>query len=323
MQVFSFGQSRRLRLAAGGLAIAGAVAAFLFSSPLAGGMVKEGMLFLFGGASLLAGFVALRKKRMIENVPESRIRSVAMGLAELCGAVRQKTAVNAPITGTRCCFFKYTIERRTGGKNKHWEVVESGQSSEPFLLEDPTGRLLVDPVGADTVLRTAHREVRRDGGLFASPRRYTEWRLIDGQRVYVLGSVRKQRDAVREHRAALTDRLRSLKQDPAAMAALDLDRDGAISGPEWERGVAAARDGLMREEAARGPVPREEDLVVGRGDAETTFVIADRGQKQLVRSLNIKVAVAFLLGVLFILLPTVSLLARTGVLPRGLSLGGS
>ena len=321
LRLFPEGHARRLKLAVGGLAAAGALAAFLFTSPRLEGVFREGILFLFGGASLVAGFAVLRRKRMIENVPASRIRSVAMGLAELSGAVRQKTAVLAPITGTRCCYFKYTIEKLTGGKNRHWKVIESGTSNEPFLLEDPTGRILVDPAGADTVLRMAHRAIQRDGGLFGAKRRYTEWRLIDGQRIYVLGSVRKQRDAAHERRVALTERLRSLKQDPERLSRFDADGDGAISAPEWERAVAAARDGLTREEAARGPVPQEEDLVIGRGDAETTFVIADRGEKHLVRSLNLQVAVALLLAVLFIVIPTVSLLARAGALPEALALG--
>lgn len=321
LQLFPEAHARTLKFAIVGLAALGGLAAFLFTSPVLQGMFKEGVLFLFGGVSLFAGFAVLRKKRMIENVPASRIRSVAMGLAELSGAVRQKTAVTAPITGTPCCYFRYTIEKLTGGKNRHWEVVERGASNEPFLLEDPTGRILVDPAGADTVLRTAHREVRRDGGLFGAQRRYTEWRLVAGQRIYVLGSVRKQRDAALERRVTLTDRLRSLKQDPEGLSRFDADGDGAISAPEWDRAVAAVKEGLTREEAARGPVLLEEDLVIGRGDAETTFVIADRGEKHLVRSLNLQVGVALLLAVLFILVPTVSLLARAGALPEALSLG--
>jgi hypothetical protein len=308
-----------VRYAAIGFAILSAVVAFAtFDFRLAGG-IKDGVFFLFGGTLLVLGFGALRRKRLIENVPSSRIRSVAMGLAELVGRVRQRTPQRAPFTGTTCAYFRFTVEKYTGGKNKRWQVVEKGESAEPFWLEDETGRLLVNPAGAEAVLRTAYREVRRDGGIFSHKKRYTEYRLIEGQRAYVLGTVGHARDRARERREDLAGRLRDLKADAERLRAFDADRDGRISDAEWGGAVAAVKDDLLRREAAEPRDPGEE-IVIGKGQAEDTFILADRGEASLVRHLNIQVAVALLLGVLFTLIPSVSLLARAGALPRALAI---
>jgi len=312
----------RIRYAAVGLAILSAAVAFAnFDFSLAGG-IKDGIFFLFGGTLLVLGFAALRRKRLIENVPSSRIRSVAMGLAELIGRVIPETPQQAPFTGVACAYFRFTVEKWTGGKNKRWQVVEKGESTEPFWLEDETGRILVNPAGAEVVLRIAFREVRRDGGIFSAKRRTTEYRLVEGQRAYVLGTVGHVRDRARERQEGLAGRLRDLKADPERLQAFDADRDGRISDTEWSGAVAAVRNDMLRSEAAQ-PAAAGGNLVIGKGAAEDTFILADRGEASLVRHLNIQVAIALLLGVLFTLAPGVSLLARAGALPRGLAIDWS
>jgi hypothetical protein len=272
---------------------------------------------LAGGALVVYAFVVLRRKRMIENVPSSRIRSVAMGLAEIVGAARQRTPLTAHLTGMPCVFYRYLIEQEERGSKgqNHWRTVEQGQSSDPFQLQDPTGTILVDPAGAEIVLRQAHRKIERPSGWFSKRRRYTEWRIVPGQRVYALGTVRKLRDMARETRAALQQRLRELKRDPQSLASFDADRDGRISTEEWGSAVRVVQDRLLQE-AVSAPAPEpQDDLVLGKGETESTFVIADRGEKALVRMMALKVGGALLAGGAIGLLTVVSLLARSGALP--------
>lgn len=272
---------------------------------------------LLGGGLVVYGFAVLRKKRMIENVPSSRVRSVAMGFAEIVGAARPKAPLPAHLTGVPCVFYRYLIEQEERGSRgrNHWRTVEQGQSSDPFYLQDPTGTILVDPVGAETVLRQAYRKIERPQGWFSKRKRYTEWRIIPGQRVYVLGTVRKLRDMARDARQALQQRLRDLKRDPQALRAFDADRDGRISTEEWGDAVRVVQDQLLQE-AVQKPAPEpQDDLVLGKGEAETTFVIADRGERSLVRLMSFKAGGAFLAGAAIVLLTAVSLLARSGALP--------
>ena len=272
---------------------------------------------LGGGALVVYGFALLRRKRMIENVPSSRIRSVAMGLAEIVGAARPKTPLTARLSGVSCVFYRYLIEREERGSRgrDRWVTVDQGQSIDPFYLQDPTGTILVDPAGAEIVLRQAYRKVERDGGWFSKRKRYTEWRIVPGQRVYALGTVRKLRDLARESRAALQQRLRELKHDEQALAAFDADRDGRISTEEWGNAVRVERDRLLQEAVSTPAREPQDDLMLGRGDTETTFVIADRGEKSLVRMLAFKVGGALVSGGAIVLVTMVSLLARSGALP--------
>ena len=286
------------------------------------GAMVESFTALLGGGFLAGGFVLLRKKRLIENVPSSRIRSVAMGFSEIVGTAREREMLIARLSGMRCVYYRFKIEKEVSDSKgrRRWSTVEQGQSSQWFYLEDPTGRIVVDPEGADAVLRQSFQKIERDGGWFSRRMRYTEWRLIDGQRAYVLGTVYKLRNLAEESRVELTERLRGLKADRDRMKQFDTDKDGSVSAEEWQGAVQAVKMEMLKEKAAAPPEEPGDDLVIGKGSGETTFVIADRGEKSLVRMLAWKVAAAMLLGFILTMFGSVSLLARAGVLPAHLAI---
>ncbi|HEV8703267.1 MAG TPA: GIDE domain-containing protein [Candidatus Polarisedimenticolia bacterium] len=279
----------------------------------------DALAVLGGGALLLFGFVLLRRKRLIENVPTSRIRSVAMGFVELAGLARAKATVAAPYSDIPCVYFRYKVEeertRSRGGRT--WVTIESGDSGVPFHLQDPTGTILVDPAGAETVLRQSFRKVERGEGFFGRRKRYTEWWIVSGQKVFVAGTVRRVRDLALESRATLHDRLRELKGDAQRMSTFDADRDGRISTEEWGNAVRAVQDEVVRDAASAPAAPPEDDVLIGKGSDETTFVIADRSEKWLVGRLALQAGAALAGGAGVVVVFSVSLLARVGILPGG------
>lgn len=96
------------------------------------------------------GFRLLQRKRLILNTPASKIRSAAMGLVEINGLAAGPYTMMAPITGVPCYYFHTTAwqwQRR--GKNSQWVKVADEHLHVPFYLDDNTGRLLVDPQGAE------------------------------------------------------------------------------------------------------------------------------------------------------------------------------
>ena len=97
------------------------------------------------------GFTRLRKKRLIENIPTSTIRGLAMGLVELTGKAKKKIKILSPFTNSDCTFYRYTIERyEKRGKHSSWVTISKGDSCfSPFYLEDETGKVLVSPKGAE------------------------------------------------------------------------------------------------------------------------------------------------------------------------------
>ena len=96
------------------------------------------------------GFRLLQRKRLILNTPASKIRSAAMGLVEINGLAVGPYTMLAPITGVPCYYFHTTAwQWQQQGKNSKWVKVADESLHLPFFLDDNTGRVLVDPQGAE------------------------------------------------------------------------------------------------------------------------------------------------------------------------------
>ncbi|MEO8047737.1 MAG: GIDE domain-containing protein [Nitrospirota bacterium] len=171
-----------------------------------------------GGLWLLAdGWGISRRKRLIESIPTSTIRSLALGLVEISGRVQpEEQVLSSPFSGSPCVFYSYAVEERIGsGKHTRWETIAKGTSEQPFFVRDTTGRVLVVPFGAELILQE-ERIVRNDwlgalppttvAGLqrlgITTERwlgnktlRCRESFIPQGEQVYVLGTAHEQRDA--------------------------------------------------------------------------------------------------------------------------------
>lgn len=110
------------------------------------------LLGLIAGPALLyLGFNNWHLKRLIENTPTSKIRSIAMGLVEIYGTVSQplKEFLKTPFTNQHAAHYYYKIEKLQKTKNgSHWTTIKKGQASTQFYLKDNTGSVLVDPTEA-------------------------------------------------------------------------------------------------------------------------------------------------------------------------------
>jgi len=96
------------------------------------------------------GFQMLRFKQLIMNTPISKIRSASMGLVEIGGRAKGPRAIPAGITGEDCYYYRAMAwQLRQSGKNREWRQVACESLYVPFFVEDSTGRMLVDPQGAE------------------------------------------------------------------------------------------------------------------------------------------------------------------------------
>lgn len=114
-----------------------------------------GGLYLF-----VRGFKMLQRKRLILNTPTSKIRAASLGLVEVNGLAVGPYTLTAPITGMPCYFYRTQAwELRKSGKNNEWQQVADESLHVPFYLDDNTGRLLINPQGAELDLhRDFHEE---------------------------------------------------------------------------------------------------------------------------------------------------------------------
>ncbi len=209
------------------------------------------------------------RARLIEDTATSTTRGAHQGYGEFEGRARgrEDAPVTAPLSGLPCCWYRFRVEElqhhrdSKGLARTRWQVIQRAESDQTFWLEDPTGRIAVDPVGAE--MHPRHRDVWQSRSVLSGINRstpffsdffahhsdnrryrFTEERINRNDPLYALGFLinlgsHVPRPEVGDHAA---DLLREWKSDqPALIARFDANRDGRISMDEWEEARRAAR----------------------------------------------------------------------------------
>ncbi len=242
--------------------------------------------FLFGLLMFWYGFYFLRLKRQIENTPTSRIRSIAMGMVEVKGRAIRKYALVSPMTHVACAYYRLTRYRR--GKNNKWEVSSITSSHHvPFLLEDDTGRIEIDPTGCRVNAGNRQEGMPGQVGLFHvdtdSHEKWVEETILEGTLLYVLGyaSVRRATGPTlneRKHKA-----LRELKQNGQLLKRYDQDGDGQISAEEWDTARADVEEQILRESLTdhQERKKQEEHVVIGKQKGRPLIISETHSEEHL------------------------------------------
>jgi hypothetical protein len=177
--------------------------------------------------------------------------------------------------------------------------TQSGNSgSVPFLVEDETGSVEVNPEGAIVQVSTAQTLYNPPfaGGLVPPGARVTahEKYIPVGYPVYVMGELRQVIPTAEETREEMAQAFRRLKGDERRLAACDVDGDGVIDDAEWE----SAREQVEREWRAgrAGADGRSDRLVIGLPASGDLFYITERSEAQFVRALMWRMAGALTCG---------------------------
>lgn len=233
------------------------------------------------------------------------------GYVELEGVARPMDGapLTAPLTHLPCCWYRYRVEELEtvhgprAETRRRWRVIEQGASSDTFWLDDGTGRVAVDPEGAE--LRVRHRDVGRGAsratGINAPPAprpvpsfpsrgrsyRFTEERIVPGEPLYVLGLLKNL--GVEVNAPTTEERVRAIlrdwKQDRAGLhRRFDLNADGRIDKREWLLARQAAR--REAEKARRDEASRTDEginLVTRPAASGLPYLISAFSQRELTR----------------------------------------
>jgi hypothetical protein len=123
-----------------------------------------------------AGFKELKFKRILQNIPTSKINTGAIGTnVEVTGRIvcEKDQIVHAPISGRPCAFYSIEIQRwernrshrsnsfgnhnsHTGFNRGHWVTVESFYSGKGFFIDDSSG--------ANALVLSNGAAIKRKGG---------------------------------------------------------------------------------------------------------------------------------------------------------------
>ncbi len=114
-----------------------------------------GGLYLF-----FNGFRLLQRRHLVLDTPLSKIRSASMGMVELSGLALGPYTIVAPVTARPCYYFRTVVwEWKRQGRSNQWVKIASECTHVPFFLDDNTGKVLVDPRGAELDL---HRDFQQE-----------------------------------------------------------------------------------------------------------------------------------------------------------------
>ncbi len=231
-----------------------------------------------GPVLLWRSFRDLRTRRLVQNTPTARVRSMPMGLVEVCGEAVARSELAAPFSGRPCAYWQVDIATRT--RRNAWTVVHRNASGHPFFLRDETGVALIYPEDARVrlnfqveeeclgvtlpeVYAQYLREQRLAGGTLwrMGAMRFRERLLETGQRIYVLGSALPRPQSV----------------------AISMDDELEATGTEEYRARRLQT------------LDHEVQAVIRRGDNERTFLISQQSERELTAQLGLR-ALAELIG---------------------------
>tara|TARA_R110002073_G_scaffold273602_1_gene437054 strand:+ start:874 stop:1797 length:924 start_codon:yes stop_codon:yes gene_type:complete len=262
-------------------------------------------------------FYYLKRARLIEDAPTSRIRSAAQGYVELVGAVSTGEAgeLMAPLSGTPCVWFDYKVQRySSSGKRGHWHTINRGTSDQWFQIDDRTGVCIIDPQGAEVMTEHSRTwygdsenpmQPKDEGhGLFrvlAKRRyRYIEKFIYIHDVIYALGYFHSLGGGrhIPNTQKMIGAVIREWKQNyDQVLHRFDQDGNGEIDMQEWEnvRDAASQEADKRRSNLAKALTKH---MLSQMPNKQFPFIISTHSQKKLAKQFRYY-AVGILVGGIF------------------------
>lgn len=172
------------------------------------------VLLGFAVVLFLGARSAQARLKLVRDTETSRISALKPGLREVKGRLEGKGLVS-PLAKKECLLFDLHVEEyRKSGKSGHWRTVIRDLKCDELWLDDGTGKLRLEPAGAELLLEVDQRQksgtfndatpeveaMLREYGksstgfVFNKSMRYAETVLEHGDAVYALGPVFKSGD---------------------------------------------------------------------------------------------------------------------------------
>jgi hypothetical protein len=112
---------------------------------------------LVGTCLLVRGVLLLADKRP-KSAAISKVNGITPGDVAVYGTATGPYSITAPITGKNCYLYRTAVWQQKKAEAQGWEKVADETLHVPFFLEDSTGQLLIEPLGADLQIPISLRE---------------------------------------------------------------------------------------------------------------------------------------------------------------------
>jgi E3 ubiquitin ligase len=258
-------------------------------------------------------FYYLKRARLIEDTPTSRIRSAAQGYVELVGAVSADDTggLVTPLSGTPCVWYDFKVQRyRSSGKNSHWHTIKKGTSEQWFQIDDRTGVCIIDPQGAEVLTEHSRtwygnsesptQQGNKRNGLLQNIRgrryRYIEKFIYVHDVIYALGHFQSQgggRNVPSNHQ--MTGKIiQEWRQDyNKILQQFDQDGNREIDLKEWEQVRKIANE---EAEQRRSDISLRSTVhILSKApNKQYPFILSTHSQKKLTKRFRSYSALAFL-----------------------------
>ena len=229
---------------------------------------------LLGGPVLMwRGFRVMRTRRLMQNTPTARIRSMPMGLVEIDGEVVPRSELAGPFSGRACAYWQVDVSTRS--RRNAWTVVHRNASGNPFFLRDETGLALVYPKGADVKLGCQVEEECFGASLPDVYARYLDEQHLAASRLWRLGMLRFRERLLEPGQHAYV--LGTATPRPQSVA-ISMDAEDELEAT----GTDAWRARRLQ------TLDHEAHAVVRRGENEPTYVISQKSERDLEFDMGIK-----------------------------------
>ncbi|MCM8762188.1 MAG: E3 ubiquitin ligase family protein [Candidatus Omnitrophica bacterium] len=248
--------------------------------------------FFIGIYFFFTGFRKLWAKRLIQNIPTSKIRSIAMGLVEINGIAIPDVLLTGPYTKVPCVFYHILVERlvRTQ-KSAHWVKELEIKTDIPFFVKDDTGVVMIDPSGAETDLPLRYTNIENG-------RRYREWNIMEKEPIYVLGTAKRLEGIEEKIQKEVEARIKEIIENPDEKIKLDINKDMWIDEEEWMAARERIKEQVRKEfegvennlrNSSHNIPGHLQDIVIGKGELDRHFIISNKSEKELVTGYKYKI----------------------------------
>lgn len=261
---------------------------------------------LICGATLWLATHYWRLKRRIENTPTSKARSAAMGMIEVHGRAKRLYALVSPISQQPCVYYCLKKYRRAS-RDKQWQLSRiTSSGTVPFIIEDDTGKIKIDPQGAKLSPKTTHEgSPGQNNILFSSSidddpnEKWKEEVIHEGSILYVMGFARTSKSNNNDLRQQVADKLRDLKTDHNKMMTYDSDKNGTIDGAEWDKARSDMEQEALQEKLLQTKERSNQQLIIGAPPQKgLPFIIAEtESEAHLTRNYTWYIPPLLLIGV--------------------------